>query len=105
MVLRRLNERFYNGDDSPSFADFSSYREMLREEWDAARAKREAAFAAARTESQASAAERRRRLEEVFGLRLQFALRTRQSGSAVPSSAAARGGCTTNFGMQHWGPF
>lgn len=66
---RRSND--VNG--SPFFADFSSSRQMLREEPDAARAEREAITAAARAERQAAAAEQRRLLEEVFELRLQLA--------------------------------
>ena len=44
---------------SPSFADFSSFREIIREEREAARAEREAA-AEARVERETAAAEQRR---------------------------------------------
>ena len=54
--------RRHNDENSaPSFADFSSFREILREECEVA------------------AAEPRRLIKEVFELRLQLALSDRQS--------------------------
>ena len=43
----RLSSRTSGGGGAPSFDDFSSFREMIREEREAARAEREAAAAEA----------------------------------------------------------
>ena len=59
------------GGGAPPFADFSSFRGMIREERDAARAKREAAAAEARVERETAAAEQRRLMAGVFELKLQ----------------------------------
>lgn len=69
----------------------------MREERDAARDEREATSAAARAEIQYAAAEQERLIEEVFESRLQLALGTRQSQSAVRNSPAAGGRSTTNI--------
>ena len=58
---------------APSFADFSSFREMIREEREAARAEREAGAAEARVERETAAAEQRRLMAEVYELKLQLA--------------------------------
>ena len=47
------------------FADFSSFREMIREEREADRAEREAAAAEALVERETTAAEQRRLMAEV----------------------------------------
>ena len=46
-----LSPRASGGSGAPSFADFSLFREMIREEREAARAEREAAAAAAAAEA------------------------------------------------------
>ena len=58
---RRQNE----GSGTPSFADFSSFREIMREE------------------RETWAAEQRRLMDEVVELRVQLALSGRQSQSAA----------------------
>ena len=70
MTARRQNE----GSGTSSLADFSSFREMLREERESARVEREAASAAKRAERQAWAAEQRRLMDKVVELRVQLAL-------------------------------
>ena len=64
------------------FADFSSFREMIREEREATRAEREPATAEARVERETGAAEQRRLMAEVFELKLQLA-EERRSGTAA----------------------
>ena len=61
----RLSPRASGGSGAPSIADFSSFREMMREEREAARAEREAATAEARVERETAAAEQRRLMDEV----------------------------------------
>ena len=61
------------GSGALPFADFSSFREMIRKDREAARAEREAAAAEARVEREKAAAEQRRLLAEVFELKLQLA--------------------------------
>ena len=58
----RSSPRASGGSGAPSFADFSSFPEMIREEREAARAERETA-----------AAEQRRLMAEVYELKLQLA--------------------------------
>ena len=70
MAARRQNE----GSGTPSLADFSSFREMLREGRESARAEREAVIAAKRAERQAWVAEQRRLMDYVVELRVQLAL-------------------------------
>ena len=69
----RNNERFSprvsGGSGVTSFADFSLFREMIREEHEAARAEREAAAAEARVEREIIAAEQRRLMAEVYELK------------------------------------
>ena len=62
----RLSPRASGGSGAPSFADFSLFREMIREEHKAARAEREAAAAEARVERETAAAEQRRLMAEVY---------------------------------------
>ena len=69
----RPSPRAGGGSGASPFADFSSFREMIREERGAARAEREAAAAEARVERETSAAEHRRLMAEVNGLKLQLA--------------------------------
>ena len=66
----RVAPRASGGSGAPSFADFSSFREMIREEREAARAEREAAAAEARVERETAAAEQRRLMAEVYGLKI-----------------------------------
>ena len=84
----RLSPRASGGSGAPSFADFSSFREMTREEREAARAEHEAAAAEARVEREAAAAEQRRLMAEEYELKLQLAVSPRASGgSGAPSFA------------------
>ena len=53
----RLSPRASGGSGAPSFTDFSSFREMIREEREADTAEREAAAAEARVERETAAAE------------------------------------------------
>ena len=113
------SSRGSGGGGAPPFADFSSFREMIREEREAARAEREAAAERARVEREAAFAEQKRLMIEVFELRLQLARGIeRQPGvaggepwmtgsrgeprnpieSAVQSGAAAGGDRITNPG-------
>ena len=52
----RLSPRVGEGSGAPSFADFSLFREMIREKREAARAEREAAAAEARVKRETAAA-------------------------------------------------
>ena len=72
------------GGGATPFADFLSFREMIREEREAARVEREAAAAAeVRVEHKTAAAEQRRLMTEVFELKLQLGEeRGRRSGVA-----------------------
>ena len=66
---------------SPPLTDFCSFREMTREEREAALAEREATAAEARVEREMAAAKQRLLMAEVFELKLQLAQeRGRQSG-------------------------
>ena len=69
----RLSLRASGGSGALSFADFSSFREMIREECEAARAEREGAAAEARVERETAAAEQRRLMAQVYELKLQLA--------------------------------
>ena len=62
----RSSPRAGGGSGASPFADFSSFREMVREEREAARAEREAAAAKARVERETTAAEQRRLMAEVY---------------------------------------
>ena len=86
----RLSPRASGGSGAPSFADFSSFREMMREEREAARAEREAAAAEARVERETAAAEQRRLMAEVYELKLQQA-EGRRSRTAVVQNGTAIG--------------
>ena len=79
----RLSPRASGGSGAPSFADSSSFREMIREEREAARAEREAAAAEARVERETAAAEQRRLMAEVYELKLQLAEERRTQTAAV----------------------
>ena len=69
----RLSPRACGGRGAPSFADFSSFRDMIRDEREPARAEREAAAAEAREARETAAAEQRRLMAEVYELKLQLA--------------------------------
>ena len=73
----RLWPRASGVSGAPSIADFSSFREMIREEREAARAEREAATTEAREERETAAAEQRRLMTEVYELKLQLAKQRR----------------------------
>ena len=77
-----VSPRARGGIGAPSFADFSSFRGMMREEREAARAEREAAAAEARVERETAAAEQRRLMAEEYKLKLQLA-EGRRSRTAV----------------------
>ena len=62
----RLSPRASGESGALSFADFSSFREMIREECEAARAEREGTAAEARVERKTAAAEQRRLMAEVY---------------------------------------
>ena len=79
----RLSPRASGGSGAPSFAHFSSFREMIREEREAARAEREAAAAEARVEREMAAAEQRRLMAEVYELKLQLVEERRSRTAAV----------------------
>ena len=66
----RLSPRASGGSGAPPFANFSSFREMIREEREAARAEREAGGTEARVERETAAAEQRRLMAEVYELKL-----------------------------------
>ena len=99
MATRRQNE----GSGTSSLADFSCFREMLREERESARAEREAASAAKRAERQAWAADQRRRMDKVVELRAQLALSGRRSKNAAQGSPAVEGRSITKFGGSNLG--
>ena len=80
--VRKQNE--WSG--APSLANFSSFREMLREERESARAEREVASVAKRAERQAWVAEQRRLMDKVVELRVQLALGGRHSKIAAQGS-------------------
>ena len=63
---KRLSPRASGGSGAPSFADFSSFREMIREEREAVPAERAAVAAQARDERETAAAEQRRLMAEVY---------------------------------------
>ena len=86
----RLSPRASGGSGAPSFADCSSFREMMREECEAARAEREAAAAEARVERETAAAEQRRLMAEEYELNLQLA-EGRRSRTAVVQNGTAIG--------------
>ena len=86
----RLSPRASGGSGAPSFVDFSSFREMMREEREATRAEREAAAAEARVEPETAAAEQRRLMAEEYELKLQLA-EGRRSRTAVVQNGTAIG--------------
>ena len=79
----RLSPRASGGSGAPSFADFSSFREMIKKEREAARAEREAAAAEARVERGTAAAEQRHLMAEVYKLKFQLAEERRSRTAAV----------------------
>ena len=90
----RSSPRECRGSGASPFADFSSFREMIREEREAARAGREAASAAARVERETAAAEKRRLMAEVIELKLQLAEEIRRRPGVArgePSTTGSRG--------------
>ena len=84
----RLSPRASGGSGAPSFADFSSFREMIREEREAARAEREAAAAEVRVVRETAAAEQRRLMAEIYELKLQLAEERRTRTAAVQNGTA-----------------
>ena len=79
---------------APPLSDFSLFREIIREEREAAQAEREAAAAEARVERETVVAEQRHLIAEVFELKLRLAEeRERRSGVAggEPCTAGSRG--------------
>ena len=78
-----LPPRASGGSGAPPFADFSSFREIIRDVREAARAEREAAAAEARVERETAAAEQRRLMAEVYELQLQLAEERRSWPGAV----------------------
>ena len=62
----RLSPRASGGSGAPSIADYSSFREMIREERESSRAERETASAEARVEHETAATEQRRLMAEVY---------------------------------------
>ena len=86
------------GSGALPFTDFSSFREMTREEGEAAREEREAAAAEARVERETAAAEQRCLMAEVYELKLQLEEERRsrpgivQSGTAAVQSGTNAGG-------------
>ena len=86
----RLSPRASGGSGAPSFADFSSFRELIREEREAAQAELEAAVAEARVERETAAAEQRRLMAKVYELKLQLA-EERRSRIAVVQNGTAIG--------------
>ena len=86
----RLSPRASWRSGAPSVADFSSFREMIREERKAARAERQVAAAEARVERETAAAEQRRLMAEVYELKLQLA-EERRSRTAVVQNGTAIG--------------
>ena len=85
---KRVSPRASGRSGAPSFADFSSFREMIREERGAARAEREAAAAEARVERETAAAEQRRLMAKVYELKLQLAEERRSRTAAVQNGTA-----------------
>ena len=79
----RLSPRESGESGAPSCADFSSFREMISEKREAARAEREAAAAEARVERETAAAEQRRLKADVYELKLQLAEERRSRTAAV----------------------
>ena len=84
----RLSPRVSGGSGALSFADFLSFREMIREECEAARAEREGAAAEARVERETAAAEQRRLMAEVYELTLQLAEEIISQTAAVQNGTA-----------------
>ena len=84
----RSSPRAGEGSGAPPFADFSSSREMVREEREAARAEREAPAAEARVEHETAAAEQRRLMAEVYEWKLQLVEERRSRPGAVQSGTA-----------------
>ena len=83
-MLHRLEKAREVASVSP-FADFASFREMIREEHEAARAEFEATEA--RVKGETATMKQRRLMVEAFELKLQLAQgRGRQSGVAVVRS-------------------
>ena len=101
----RSSPRGGSRSGAPPFADFLSFREIVREGPEAARAEREVAAAEARVERETAAAEQRRLMAEVYELKLQLVEERRsrpgvvQSGTAaVQSGTTAEGERITNSG-------
>ena len=65
-ITRACLQERAGGCEAPPFADLSTFREMIWEEREAARAKREAAAAEGRVERETAIAEQRRLMVEVF---------------------------------------
>ena len=84
----RLSPRASGGCGAPSFADFLSFWEMIREEREAARTEREAIAVEARVECETAAAEQRRLMAEVYKLKLQLAEERRSRTAAVQNGTA-----------------
>ena len=84
----RLSPIASGGSGAPSFADFSSFREMIREEREAARAEREAAAAEVRVERETAAAEQGHLMAEVYELKHQLAEERRSRTAAVQNGTA-----------------
>ena len=83
-----LSPRASGGSGTPSFAGFSSFREMIGEERKTARVEREAAAAEARVERETAAAEQRRLTSEVYEFKLQLAEERRSWTAAVQNGTA-----------------
>ena len=79
----RFSPRVSGGSGAPSCADFSSFREVIREKREAARAEREAAAAEARVEREPATAEQRHLMADVYDLKLQLAEERRSRTAAV----------------------
>ena len=86
--VERLSPRASGGSGAPSFADFSSFWEMIREEREAARVERETAAAEARVERETAAAKERRLMADVYELKLQLAEERRTRTAAVQNGTA-----------------
>ena len=84
----RSPPRAGGGSGAPPFADFSSFREMIRKEHEAAQSEHEAAAAEARVERETAAAKQRRLMAEVYELKLQLAEEIRSRPGAVQSGTA-----------------
>ena len=92
----RSSPRRNGGTGASAFSDFSSFREMIREEREAARAEREAAAAEARVERETAAAEQRHLMAEVYRLKLQLVEERRSRTSTAQNGTAGE-----LFGRRH----